>query len=155
MKHLITLLFSCAVFLVQPLWGQENSKVKWAEIEVADVVEEMTLEEKVGQLFMVAAYSKKDESHQAYLEKLVREYHIGGVIAMQGGAGRQRLMLDRLQKAARFPLLVGQDAEWGQAMRLDSTYKFPTALTTGAVQNLELIEQLGVCLLYTSPSPRD
>ena len=63
MKHLITLLFSCAVFLVQPLWGQENSKAKWADIEVADVVEEMTLEEKVGQLFMVAAYSKKDESH--------------------------------------------------------------------------------------------
>ena len=146
MKHLITLLFSCAVFLVQPLWGQENSKAKWADIEVADVVEEMTLEEKVGQLFMVAAYSKKDESHKAYLEKLVRQYHIGGVIAMQGGPGRQRLMLDRLQKAAKYPLLVGQDAEWGQAMRLDSTYKFPTALTTGAVQNLELIERLGVAL---------
>ena len=92
----------------------------------------MTLDEKIGQLFMVAAYSNKSEDHQAELEKLVREYHIGGVITMQGGPERQNKLLHRLQSAASFPLLVGQDAEWGQAMRLDSTYKFPTSLTVGA-----------------------
>ena len=148
MKHLIKLLFSCSIFVVQPLCGQENSKTKWVEIDVSDVIAGMTLEEKVGQLFMVAGYSKKDESHQAYLERLVKEYHIGGVIAMQGSPGKQRIMLNRLQQAAKFPLLVGQDAEWGQAMRLDSTYKFPTALTTGAVQDLKLIERLGASLAY-------
>ena len=92
----------------------------------------MTLEEKIGQLFMVAAYSNKGEEHQAELEALVRDYHIGGVIVMQGGPERQKNLLHRLQGAATFPLLVGQDAEWGQAMRLDSTYKFPTSLTVGA-----------------------
>ena len=92
----------------------------------------MTLEEKIGQLFMVAAYSNKGEEHQAELEALVRDYHIGGVIVMQGGPERQKKLLHRLQGAATFPLLVGQDAEWGQAMRLDSTYKFPTSLTVGA-----------------------
>jgi beta-N-acetylhexosaminidase len=91
----------------------------------------MSLDEKIGQLFMVAAYSNKDEA-QAELEKLVRDYHIGGVITMQGGPERQKKLLHRLQSAATFPLLVGQDAEWGQAMRLDSTYKFPTSLTVGA-----------------------
>ena len=99
---------------------------------VDSVLSTMTLEEKIGQLFMVAAYSNKGEDHQAELEKLVREYHIGGVIVMQGGPRRQNTLLHRLQKAAAFPLLVGQDAEWGQAMRLDSTYKFPTSLTVGA-----------------------
>ncbi len=92
----------------------------------------MTLEEKIGQLFMVAAYSNKGEEHHADLEQLVNEYHIGGVIVMQGGPERQKKLLNRLQSAASTPLLVGQDAEWGQAMRLDSTYKFPTSLTVGA-----------------------
>ncbi|MDC3202455.1 hypothetical protein OAT54_01565, partial [Schleiferiaceae bacterium] len=40
----------------------------------------MSIDEKIGQLFMVAAYSNKGEDHQAELEKLVRQYHIGGVI---------------------------------------------------------------------------
>ena len=92
----------------------------------------MSIDEKIGQLFMVAAYSNKGEDHQAELEKLVRQYHIGGVITMQGGPERQKKLLHRLQSAAAFPMLVGQDAEWGQAMRLDSTYKFPTSLTVGA-----------------------
>lgn len=92
----------------------------------------MSVDEKIGQLFMVAAYSNKGEEHQGELEKLVRDYHIGGVITMQGGPERQKKLLHRLQSAAAFPLLVGQDAEWGQAMRLDSTFKFPTSLTVGA-----------------------
>ena len=92
----------------------------------------MSVDEKIGQLFMVAAYSNKDEGHQAELEKLIRDYHIGGIIVMQGGPERQKKLLKRLQGAASLPLLVGQDAEWGQAMRLDSTYKFPTSLTVGA-----------------------
>ena len=60
----------------------------------------MTLEEKIGQLFMVAAYSNKGEEHHADLEQLVNEYHIGGVIVMQGGPERQKKLLNRLQSAA-------------------------------------------------------
>ena len=106
----------------------------------------LTLEQKVGQLFMVAAYSNKSVEHQRYLQTLVRNYHIGGVIAMQGGPQSQRLMLEKLQAAASIPLLVGQDAEWGQAMRLDSTFKFPTSLTVGAASNQTLSEKLGTAL---------
>lgn len=114
--------------------------------KVDSVLSTMTLEEKIGQLFMVAAYSNKGEGHQAELEKLVRDYHIGGVIAMQGGPERQKKLLHRLQSAAAFPLLVGQDAEWGQAMRLDSTYKFPTSLTVGAAGGTMDAHDLGHAL---------
>ena len=106
----------------------------------------LTLEQKVGQLFMVAAYSNKSVEHQRYLQTLVRDYHIGGVIAMQGGPARQRQMLESLQNIATVPLLVGQDAEWGQAMRLDSTYKFPTSLTVGAGSYGPLATELGTAL---------
>ena len=120
-------LFTASILALFP------SKGLYAQsFNVDSALSAMTLDEKIGQLFMVAAYSNKDEDHQAELEKLVREYHIGGVITMQGGPERQKKLLLRLQSAASFPLLVGQDAEWGQAMRLDSTFKFPTSLTVGA-----------------------
>jgi beta-N-acetylhexosaminidase len=40
----------------------------------------MTLQEKVGQLFMVAAYSNKDSNHINAIEKLIKDQKIGGVI---------------------------------------------------------------------------
>ncbi len=124
--------FLKAIFTASLLTILLNKGLYAQSFNVDSALSAMTLDEKIGQLFMVAAYSNKDESHQAELEKLVRDYHIGGVITMQGGPEPQKKLLHRLQNAAAFPLLVGQDAEWGQAMRLDSTYKFPTSLTIGA-----------------------
>jgi hypothetical protein len=40
----------------------------------------MTFDEKVGQLFMVAAYSNKDDAHYDAIEKLITENKIGGLI---------------------------------------------------------------------------
>ncbi len=124
--------FLKAIFTASLLTILLNKGLYAQSFNVDSALSAMTLDEKIGQLFMVAAYSNKDESHQAELEKLVRDYHIGGVITMQGGPEPQKKLLHRLQNAAAFPLLVGQDAEWVQAMRLDSTYKFPTSLTIGA-----------------------
>ena len=52
---------------------------------VDSIYNQMTFEEKVGQLFMVAAYSNKDAAHVAEIEKLVCDYKIGGLIFFQGG----------------------------------------------------------------------
>ena len=80
---------------------------------------------------MVAAYSNKDEA-PSLPRILGGEIRYRRVIVMQGGPERQKKLVQRLQAASKLPLLVGQDAEWGQAMRLDSAYKFPTSLTVGA-----------------------
>ena len=119
-RHLYILFF----LLILPTLSVQAQSLDAAG-KVDSLLEAMSLEEKVGQLFMVAAYSNKDEKHQAYLETLVKNYGMGGVIVMQGGPERQKNLVQRLQAASKLPLLVDQDAEWGQAMRLDSTYKFP------------------------------
>ncbi|MEY2962922.1 MAG: hypothetical protein RL754_183 [Bacteroidota bacterium] len=131
----LSALFIALIFSGQFLHAQSFS--------TQTTLDTLTLEEKVGQLFMVAGYSNKGDDHVAYLKKLVQEQHIGGIIMMQGGPGRQNAILRDLQSSASLPLLIGQDAEWGQAMRLDSTYKFPTSLTVGAAGSLELAEELG------------
>jgi beta-N-acetylhexosaminidase len=95
---------------------------------------------------MVPAYSNKGPEHEAELLRMVRQYHIGGVIAMQGGPVRQVRLLNTLQAASGIPLLVSQDAEWGLAMRLDSTWSFPRQLTLGAIKDPQLIYRMGALI---------
>ena len=103
---------------------------------VDSIYGQMTLEEKVGQLFMVAAYSNKDTTHTNAIEKLIRNQKIGGVIFFQGGPLRQAILTNRYQSKSKVPLFVGIDAEWGLSMRLDSTYRYPWNMTLGAIKVL-------------------
>lgn len=103
----------------------------------------MTLEDKIGQLFMVAAYSNKDAAHQTEIENLIKKYHIGGLIFMQGGPVRQAKLLNRYQSISNIPLITAMDAEWGPAMRLDSVISFQRQFIWGAVQNDSLVYQAG------------
>ncbi len=110
---------------------------------VDSIYGQMTLEEKIGQLFMVAAYSNKDTTHTNAIEKLIRNQKIGGVIFFQGGPLRQANLTNRYQSKSKVPLFVGIDAEWGLSMRLDSTYRYPWNMTLGAIKDLKLIEKVG------------
>lgn len=116
-----------------------ENQVHWVD----SVYNQMTLDEKIGQLFMVAAYSNKNEAHAQSIDSLIINQKIGGVIFFQGGPVRQAILTNRFQEKAKTPLFVGIDAEWGLAMRLDSTYAFPWNMTLGAVQDLDLIEKAG------------
>jgi beta-N-acetylhexosaminidase len=111
----------------------------WAD----SVFSTLSLDERIAQLMMVAAYSNKDTKHEAEIEQLVRERNIGGLIFFQGGPVRQARLTNRYQAAAKTPLLLGMDLEWGLAMRLDSTPRYPRQMTLGAHRNDERIEQMG------------
>lgn len=117
-----------------------SSNSPWAD----SVIQTLTLDEKIGQLLMVAAYSNKDAKHNSEIENLVKRHHIGGLIFMQGGPVRQAQLYNRYQKAATIPLFISIDGEWGLAMRLDSTVKYPWQMTLGAIQDNELIYKMGV-----------
>ncbi len=142
---LIILLFTNTV-VAQQVFTVYSNPQKETETWVNDTYNSLTLDEKIGQLFMVAAYSNKNEKHIQELEKLVTDNHIGGLIFFQGGPNRQAIMANRLQNLSKLPMLVGVDAEWGLSMRLDSTYRFPYNMTLGAVQDMKLIEELGTAM---------
>ncbi len=122
------------------LFERTRPEKKWID----SVYNQMTLEEKIGQLFMVAAYSNKDSLHIKSIDKLILENKIGGLIFFQGGPGRQARLTNRFQIKSKVPLLIGIDAEWGLNMRLDSTYRYPWNMTLGAIRNIDLIEKTGV-----------
>jgi beta-glucosidase-like glycosyl hydrolase/CubicO group peptidase (beta-lactamase class C family) len=112
---------------------------KWAD----SVMKKMTVDQRIGQLFMVAAWSNKDQKHVNEIKKLVSHHHIGGLIFMQGGPVRQAKLTNTYQSLAKVPLLIGMDAEWGMSMRLDSLPIFPRQMTMGAAQNDSLVYAMG------------
>lgn len=121
-----------------PFAKQANSA--WVD----SVYNSLTQEQRLAQLFMVAAYSNKDEAHIKDLEQLITEYNIGGLIFFQGGPVRHARMLNRLQEKAKTPMLIGMDAEWGPSMRLDSCPKFPRQMTLGAISDNDVVYDMGV-----------
>lgn len=111
----------------------------WAD----SLMEVLTLREKIGQLFMVAAYSNKNGKHTEEIETLITEYGIGGLIFMQGGPVRQARLTNRYQSLAKVPLLLSMDAEWGLGMRLDSVQFYPRQLSLGASHDGDLVYDFG------------
>jgi len=112
----------------------------WAD----SVFTSLSLEQRIAQLMMVAVYSDKDAKHEQGIADMVREHNIGGLIFFKGGPLRQAKLTNRFQTAARTPLLIGMDLEWGLAMRLDSTIRFPRQMTLGALKSDTLIEAMGL-----------
>ncbi len=111
----------------------------WVENQYAN----MSLQEKVGQLFMVSVASNQNKAATDKVKTLVKEQGIGGVIFLVGGPVQQAKLTNEYQSASKVPLLIGSDAEWGMAMRLDSTYAFPWNMTLGAIQDSSVVEKVG------------
>ncbi|MCB0760165.1 MAG: serine hydrolase [Flavobacteriales bacterium] len=114
-------------------------KKTWAD----SVFHTLTLEQKIGQLFMVAAYSNMGNDHVAEIEKLITQQEIGGLIFMQGGPLREAELCNRYQRMSNIPLLIAMDAEWGPGMRLDSIIVYPRQMTLGAIQDNHLLYNFG------------
>ncbi|MCF8258110.1 MAG: serine hydrolase, partial [Flavobacteriales bacterium] len=110
---------------------------------VDSVFNALTPDQRLAQLFMVAAYSNRDEKHLLQLDTLVNQYGIGGLIYFQGGPVRQAWHCNHLQSRAKVPMLIAMDAEWGLGMRLDSTISYPRQMTLGAIADDRAVERFG------------
>lgn len=140
---ILFLLFTIQAALAQKQYVFNDYGSAAEEKWVDSIYTAMSFDERVGQLFMVAAYSNKDSTHVKGIDRLITEYKIGGLIFFQGGPVRQSRLTNRYQAKSRTPLFIGIDAEWGLSMRLDSTYRYPWNMTLGAVQDMALIEKMG------------
>ena len=113
------------------------------KIWVDSIIQQMSVHQKIGQLFMAAAYSNKDVEHEEFIKELIEEYEIGGLIFMQGSPYKQGKLTNFYQSKSKIPILMAFDGEWGLNMRIDSTYRFPWNMTLGAIRNNKLLEELG------------
>ncbi|MGE5645164.1 MAG: glycoside hydrolase family 3 N-terminal domain-containing protein [Acidobacteriota bacterium] len=110
----------------------------------------MTLQERVAQLVVVPFYgdapNPRSEEYQKYL-RWVRKLRVGGLVLVnrvQEGRARSAepyamaVFLNRMQRAAKVPLLVAGDFERGDSMRVESKTLFPHAMAFAATRDPEL-----------------
>ncbi len=110
---------------------------------VDSVYNSMNIDEKIAQLFMLAAYSNRDSLHTNKILNLIKKYKIGGLIFFQGTPVKQAKLTNLYQSKSKTPLMISIDAEWGLRMRLDSTIKYPFQMSLGAIRNDSLIYKMG------------
>jgi len=111
----------------------------WAEQEL----QTMTIDEKIGQLFMMSVWSEWNENKMREVYAEAATYHVGGVCFFAGTARRQIEITKRLNAQAKIPLLIGIDGEWGVGMRVTDAHKFPFAMNVGAVADSSLVYEMG------------
>ena len=135
-KKVFFLLF---LFFSNSLFSQNTESEKWTD----SIISNMSPEERISQLLMVVAYSNKNKSHTTHISNLIKNYKIGGLMFLQGGPVRQAKLTNYYQSVSETPLMIALDAEWGVAMRLDSSIRFPWQMTLGSIQDEKLIYQMG------------
>ncbi|WP_353717926.1 glycoside hydrolase family 3 N-terminal domain-containing protein [Dyadobacter sp. 676] len=152
---LVTFLFLTAFttkaqISTSPGFLQKNN-TNMARQWVDSVFATLTPDERIAQLIMVAAVSDTKRalidpktSSPTAVEKLIRENKVGGIVFFQGGPVPQARLTNYYQSISKVPLLVAMDAEFGLAMRIDSTVRYPYQMTLGAIQgNNDLIYEMG------------
>ena len=85
----------------------------------------LTIEERIGQLIIPIWEPRYDEASQARCLRLIDQIGPGGVLFRKGEPYDQYRLTHLLQEQSRIPLLITADAEWGLAMRLQGTIRYP------------------------------
>ena len=109
-------------------------------------LDELTLDEKVGQLFVVGAHGVfMSESSPAYARLLhhVRDNHVGGFIWFMSNVYETAALTERLQVESRVPLLISADLESGIGMRFNDTTFWPSPMAVAATGDPSLAEAEG------------
>ena len=96
-------------------YNLDDEGVKWVE----DTIKSMTIEEKIGQLFINMGASRDEE----YLKSILDNYHIGGVRYNPGTAEEVYDQNKILQENSKIPLLIAANTEMGgNGACTDGTY---------------------------------
>lgn len=141
LTYLITLFLLIAPVLVSAQ-KRTIAKSQWID----SVYNSMSERERIGQLFMVAAYSGGRDYNEDAITKLVANHQVGGLIFMQGTPEAQAEQNNKYQHMANVPLLIGMDAEWGLGMRLTGVKDLPRQMMMGATMDTALAYRLGVAV---------
>ena len=117
----------------------EARNASWVEETLAS----LTLEQKVGQMINPRSDGLFLNEADAVVQELLglaRAGRIGGIVFFKGEPLETAALANRLQEAARLPLLMVSDYEWGPAMRVEGASRFPMAMAMGAGASEDDIE---------------
>lgn len=146
--------------------GKKNTtkKLKTEDLDEAtlqgmakDITKEMSLKNKIGQLFMVSVYqldeaeSKNQTSVTSNMKKTLKKYPAGGIVMFAKNIDNRKqtqTMIKELQNASYVPLFMAVDEECGTVSRIASNPKmkmtaYPSAQEVGETYSDKQIAKMG------------
>lgn len=164
--RLFSVLLSIMLFCTGCGVSKENSKSDTVENKeptvdekVEKIVNNMTLEEKVGQIFMVApeAVDKDGGSTTVFtenIEKEIEKYNIGGYILFASNIEnptQTQELINGLKKSSKIQPFVGVDEEGGRVARIGKNSamgveKIEPMAQVGKSQNYERANEIGTTI---------
>ena len=139
--YLFILIFANLSAQYFPKNAPKNLEQK-AEKYADSLYQQLSLDEKIGQLYIVALYDNRGEEEIQKIRNLVEKEKIGGLILMQDNAEKHIQLLNEFQGKSRVKMMIGIDGEWGLFQRFPAAHKFPWAMTLGAIQDNSLIYEM-------------
>ncbi len=97
---------------------------------IEDRIRRMTLEEKIGQLFIISA--------DGDLENLIQNYHAGGIVLFTRHApniSKTMQLIEKARRASSLPLFIAVDQEGGPVSRLSYATAIPSARNLGMISD--------------------
>ena len=140
---------SVFLFCYLPGYGQESAILnqikdtvacrQWVDKQLAS----MSLKKKIGQLFIHTVAPIVSQQNKANIASAVKEYGVGGLLFSGGELQKQTSLTNYAQGMAQIPLMITFDGEWGLAMRLKQTPKFPRNRVLGCIENDTILYEYG------------
>lgn len=111
-KQLIVLFLIIAGALLAFVYFQSFEEKQTDSDKISEMIENMTLEEKVGQMLMVGFWGE----NSSYAADMIQEYNVSGVILLKYNfSNREQLttLINDLQNLSKYPLFISADQEGG------------------------------------------
>ncbi|GAA3273154.1 glycosyl hydrolase [Paenarthrobacter aurescens] len=126
---------SFLVDLTAAPFNLDDAAVEWVEATIGS----MTLEEKIGQLFI----NHNNDYSPAYLDGVLENFHVGGMRYRPGPSSAVQEHIRYAQSKTRIPLLIASNPEMGGAGSCDDGTFVSTHLQAGSHPDKNIARQMG------------
>lgn len=140
---LLNLSFFVPIFAQNTKFSPSDKASKWADKET----KKMSVDEKIGQLVHIginARYLNQDSYEYKELRRQIVDNKLGGIVLFGAPIYESVVLVNRMQEAAKTPLLIAIDAETGVGMRFGDVENFPWNMAMAATGNPEFARRVGV-----------
>ena len=145
-KHLI--IATCALAAMMPAQARETNMMQRTDSRACErwvdsVYNSMTERERVAQLIFPKVVPALSQSSKANIKRLVGDNQVGGLLYTSGSLKQYIEITNYAQSLAKVPVLMTFDGEWGLAMRIGDTPKYPCNMALGAIDDTALMRRYG------------
>ncbi|HWQ33891.1 MAG TPA: glycoside hydrolase family 3 N-terminal domain-containing protein [Blastocatellia bacterium] len=133
---LVAALLPAFVFAQAPVYARfDRALTKKEEKWVRETLRKLTLDEKIGQMFLAdasAVFMNRESDGYKQLEHHIRDNKVGGIILFRSDVWATAMLTNRFQELSKLPLLISSDLEMGMGMRLNDTPWWPPNMAVAA-----------------------